>query len=427
MKQVTKNWLAILFFYLILVFLVNWNLYRYQQKKDNSYLIGVNRMELQIQRAEEETGQLAANLEVTWDLITGYDCISVDSSRKSISTFFNENRDKKQVIYTTERGYYKIFYQEKANSLFRVFLGVNGCFLLVLCLFVGWFLYIQREILKPMEQIVELPYELAKGNLTVPLKENKHKLFGRLLWGLDMLRQNLEDGRKRELALEKERKMFLLSLTHDIKTPLSVIKLNAQALQKNIYQDEEKKRQVAGSILQKADELWDYISSIIHSQREDFMEFTVDVGEVYTEELTKEMEQYYREKMNQMHIDFRCISKANCLIRADKERLIEVLQNITENAVKYGDGGVIELVGEKREEVYCFTITNTGCKLDEREVVHIFESFFRGSNVGTQEGSGLGLFICRKLVGMMEGEIFAKIVDFQGKTALKITVLVPYS
>jgi len=109
LKQVTKNWLAILFFYLILVFLVNWNLYRYQQKKDNSYLIGVNRMELQIQRAEEETGQLAANLEVTWDLITGYDCISVDSSRKSISTFFNENRDKKQVIYTTERGYYKNF------------------------------------------------------------------------------------------------------------------------------------------------------------------------------------------------------------------------------------------------------------------------------------------------------------------------------
>lgn len=427
MKQIRKNWLAMLLFYLILVCLVNWNLYHYQEKKDNSYLVGVNRLELQIQKLEEETGQLADSLEMQWDLITGYDCISVDSSRKDINTFFNEDRDKKQVIYTTQRGYYKILYEEKENNMFGVFLWMNSFLLLVFGLGVGWYIYIYQQIVKPMEQIVELPYELAKGNLTVPLKENKHKLFGRLLWGLDMLRQNLEDGKKRELALEKERKMFLLSLTHDIKTPLSVIKLNAQALQKNIYKDEGKKRQVAESILQKADELWEYISSIIHSQREDFMEFTVEVGDVYAGEITKEMEQYYQEKMDQMHIDFRCIAPSNCLIRADKERLIEVLQNITENAVKYGDGGVIDIVGEKRKDMYCFTITNTGCTLDEREVVHIFESFFRGSNVGAKEGSGLGLFICRKLVGMMEGEICAQIIDWRGKTALKVTVMLPYS
>lgn len=424
MKQIRKNWLAILLLYLILVCLVNRSLYHYRQKKDNSYLVGVNRLELQIQK-EEETGQLAADIDIQWDLITEYDCISADSSRAEISDFLNENRDRKQVIYTTERGYYKIFYEEKESNLFGVFLWMNSCFLLVFCLLAGCYIYIQQELLKPMQQIVELPYELAKGNLTVPLKENKHKFFGRLLWGLDMLRQHLEDGKKRELALEKERKMFLLSLTHDIKTPLSVIKLNAQALQKNIYKDEEKKRQVAESILKKADELWEYISSIIHSQREDFMEFTVEVGEVYTEEITREMEQYYREKVEQMHIEFQCMAKANCLIRADKERLIEVLQNITENAVKYGDGGDIELVGEKQESAYCFTVTNTGCNLDEREVVHIFDSFFRGSNVGAMEGSGLGLFICRKLVGMMEGEIFAQIVEWKGKTALKVTVVLP--
>ena len=427
MKQMQKKWLLLLVAYVILVFLVNWNLYHYQQKKDNSYLVGVNRLEIEIGRMEEKTGKIAENIEIQWDLIEGYDCISADSNRQEISSFLNENREKKQILYSTERAFYKIYYEDKTNNMFGVFLWVNACFLLVLVVLAGWYMYIQFEILKPMEKIAELPYELAKGNLTVPLKENKHKLFGRLIWGLDMLRQNLEDGKKRELALEKERKMFLLSLTHDIKTPLSVIKLNAQALQKNIYKDEEKKRQVAGSILQKADELWEYISSIIHSQREDFMEFTVEQGEVYTGEIAKEMELYYREKMEQMHIDFRCTVLKNCLIRADQERLIEVLQNITENAVKYGDGDAIELLGEKKESGYCFTIMNTGCNLDEREVVHIFDSFFRGSNVEGKEGSGLGLFICRKLVGMMEGEIFAQIVEWKGKAAMKVTVTLPYS
>lgn len=426
LKGIRKNWLAVLVLYLVLVCLVNWNLYRYENKRDTSYLVGVNRLEVQIQKTEEETRQLASDLDITWESITRYDCISVDSSSTEMQSFFN-SCDDKQMIYATERGYYKIYYEEKQSSMSSVFCAVNVCFFVILLLLWGWYIYIQREILKPMEQIVEFPYELAKGNLTVPLKENKHKLFGRLLWGLDMLRQHIEDGRKREMALEKERKMFLLSLTHDIKTPLSVIKLNAQALQKNIYKDEEKKRRVAESILQKTDELWEYISSIINSQREDFMEFTVEVGEVYTQEFTKEIEQYYHEKMEQMHIDFQCISQDNCLIRADKERLIEVLQNIVENAVKYGDGGAIHLIGKKQEEAYCFSVTNTGCNLDEREVVHIFDSFFRGSNVESQEGSGLGLFICRKLVGMMEGEIFAQIIEWEGEKALRVIAMVPYS
>ena len=427
MKNIRTKGILVLLVYLFLVCMVNWKLYHYQQKDDNSYLVSVNRLEAQINRTEEEKGKLATDIDIQWDMIKEYACISVDRSETEIRNFLNENRERKQIVYTTEQGYYKIFYEEKENSILGVLFWVNGCFLLVFFVMAGWYLYIQKEIIKPMEQIADLPYELVKGNLTVPLKENKHKLFGRLLWGLDMLRQNLEDGKKRELALEKERKMFLLSLTHDIKTPLSVINLNAQALQKNIYKDEEKKRHVAESILKKADELWEYISSFIHSQREDFMEFSVEMGEVYTEHIVKEMEQYYREKTKQMHIDFQCTAKTDCLIRADKDRLIEVLQNITENALKYGDGDAIELVGEKQESHFCYTVTNTGCNLDEREVVHIFDSFFRGSNAEGKVGSGLGLFICRKLVGMMEGEIYAQIIEWKGKPSLKVTVLLPYS
>ena len=84
-------------------------------------------------------------------------------------------------------------------------------------------------------------------------------------------------------------------------------------------------------------------------------------------------------------------------------------------------------MGEKQESHFCYTVTNTGCNLDEREVVHIFDSFFRGSNAEGKVGSGLGLFICRKLVGMMEGEIYAQIIEWKGKPSLKVTVLLPYS
>lgn len=63
------------------------------------------------------SGKLATGLDPKWDLLTGYDCISADSSRREISDFLNENWDRKQVLYSTERGYYKIFYEEKENDM----------------------------------------------------------------------------------------------------------------------------------------------------------------------------------------------------------------------------------------------------------------------------------------------------------------------
>ena len=61
------------------------------------------------------------------------------------------------------------------------------------------------------------------------------------------------------------------------------------------------------------------------------------------------------------------------------------------------------------EEENCrlVTVTNTGGSLDEEELLHIFDSFYRGSNSSKESGSGLGLYICRELMHKMDGEVFA--------------------
>ena len=76
----------------------------------------------------------------------------------------------------------------------------------------------------------EVSIELAKGNLSAHVKEDKNKFFGKFLWGIDMLRENLENNKEKELQLQKEKKTLILSISHDIKTPLSAIKLYAKAL-----------------------------------------------------------------------------------------------------------------------------------------------------------------------------------------------------
>lgn len=57
------------------------------------------------------------------------------------------------------------------------------------------------------------------------------------------------------------------------------------------------------------------------------------------------------------------------------------------------------------------TVTNTGCTLEEKELPQIFSSFHRGSNAENIQGNGLGLFICKRLMSLMNGEVYAEIKD----------------
>ena len=87
------------------------------------------------------------------------------------------------------------------------------------------------------------------------------------------------------------------------------------------------------------------------------------------------------------------------------------LEPIVENAIKYGDEKEIAIDFSREENSLLLSVSNTGCTLPDTELPHIFDSFWRGSNAGSNNGSGLGLYICKQLMNRMNGDIFAEIKD----------------
>lgn len=290
-------------------------------------------------------------------------------------------------------------------------LPMNLALLAVSLLVLGILLYVRQKILSPFERLTDVPFELSKGNLTVPIQENKSRFFGRFIWGIDLLRENMEQQKQRELALQKDKKTLLLSLSHDIKTPLSAIKLYSKALARGLYPDAVKQQEIAECINAKADEIEQYVSQIIRASKEDFLNLTVTVDEFYLSELVSKVTLYYRDKLETIKTDFQVEPFGNCLLKGDPERSIEVLQNIMENAIKYGDGSQIHIRFSEEDGCILIRVCNTGCTLPDMELPHIFDSFWRGSNADTHPGSGLGLYICRQLMHKMNGDIFAQIKD----------------
>ena len=215
---------------------------------------------------------------------------------------------------------------------------VNAVLGVMAILIITVLLYIKFAILMPFERLSGIPYELSKGNLAAPIKETKNRFFGKFLWGIDILRENIEQQKQRELEMQKEKKTLLLSLSHDIKTPLSAIKLYSAALSKNLYPDTEKQRKIAENISEKANEIESYVSQIIMASREDFLSLEVNMDEFYLSELIEKIAGYYREKLSLLKADFIIGEYKNCLLSGDLSRSVELLQNVMENSLKYGDG-----------------------------------------------------------------------------------------
>ena len=135
----------------------------------------------------------------------------------------------------------------------------------------------------------------------------------------------------------------------------------------------------------------------------------VRVTEFYLSELLNRVKTYYDGRYEIMRTQVAISDYKDVLISADIDRAEEVLQNLIENAFKYGTGNRIEVSTAREENCTLVNVKSFGNPVPARELPHVFDSFWRGTNAEGREGSGLGLYICRRLMLKMGGDIYAGI------------------
>ena len=398
---------------LLLIFLVT-NLSGMQMQKEQrmrEYRVEISRLQNEIEKSGGESIQ-TEEYQFIKKVIAKEDTESMET--------FLEGGNSDYVIRFINGTCYRVEYEASDTGNIKRAQQIWNTGMAVMALLItGILFFVRFRILRPFHILQEAPYELSKGNLSLGLKENKNRYFGKFVWGLNLLREHLEEQKEKELKLQKEKKTLILSISHDIKTPLSAIKLYARALSGNLYNTEEKLCEVAEGIQEKAIEIETFVAQITEASRSEILNMEVKQGEFYLDDLMKNLRDYYKEKLKLLQIEFEVGAFANTLVRGDLDRGIEVLQNMMENAIKYGDKQKITISVAEEEGCQLITVKNGGCQLPEQELPHIFDSFWRGSNVSRTEGSGLGLYICRQLMKKMDGDIFAVIEgDEIGVTAV---------
>lgn len=411
-----KKYRAILFMaaavYLLLAAGLYWEMHRQAKEQDMTYRVEINRyMEHILNRNslpdDKELDELAAR----GDYVQRISCLPAgETSWERIEEFYAPRNGMLSEIRPLGeedvKAYIRFDYICGKDNKIDILLS-EAALLLLFLLFFAILLYLERRILRPFREMSSLPYELSKGDLTRELKESEDRYFGKFLWGLGMLKDSLEYHKDQELKLARDKKMLLLSISHDIKTPVNAISLYAKAIERGIYETEGQRKEAAVHIQKKAAEINEFVKEIIRSSTEEVVAIEVKKGEFYLKELVARVKAAYREKCSIQKVRFTVQEFENCLLQGDVDRAYEAACNLMENAIKYGDGGCIEIAFGTEEDCSLFIVRNSGIPVEENEMPHLFESFFRGENAAGKKGNGLGLYICREIMRKCGGDIFA--------------------
>ncbi len=284
--------------------------------------------------------------------------------------------------------------------------------------------YVENRLVNPFERMKEFAGLVAEGKLDEPLMMDRSNIFGAFTESFDIMREELAESRKREVALQKKEKELVASLSHDLKTPITGIKLTTELLQAKLMRDGEAKGdngeilEKLGNISSKAEQIDALVGDLFASTLDDLGEFKVSL---------KDEESLVIGDIVRKYDDRGLVSAGEIpktLINVDTKRLGQVIGNIISNSYKYAETK-IDITYDILEEFLEMRIRDYGPGVPEDEMSLIANKFYRGKKWADskEEGSGLGLYIAKTLMEKMNGEM----LPANTEDGFCITLLIPLS
>lgn len=303
-------------------------------------------------------------------------------------------------------------YQQKQNGIFLAS-AISLTFIMLLLAAAG--IFIRSRVVLPFRRMKQFAENIAQGELDDPLIMEKHNMFGSFTESFDIMREELRSARRREDEMKLREKELTASLSHDIKTPVTGIKLICELLM--CKTDDPYIREKIDSINQKAER--------IHVLADDMLTSTLDeLGEMRVNCHDERSVVLHRLVIDHDTHRLAIEEKVpDCLINADVARLSQVIGNIISNSYKYA-GTEIRIKYAFQDHYLAMEISDLGGGVAEDEIDLLTVKYYRGkNNTDGKDGSGLGLYISSELMKRMNGNLSCA----QIKDGLSVTLLIPLS
>lgn len=275
-------------------------------------------------------------------------------------------------------------------------------------------IYISKKISKPIEVINENAKNIAKGNYDVELSKST-------ISEINELNETLNYTSRELSKTENLRKELMANVSHDLKTPLTMIKAYAELVRDLTYKDKKKREENLNVIISETDRLNLLVNDILDLSKYQANTIKLEYSEFDIDALISEIIKRYDiyKVRDKYKIEYKSCGKK--LVIADKKRIEQVLYNLINNALNYtGEDKLVtvELTDNKDDDKVLVEIKDTGKGIDKEEIELIWDKYYKVDKTYSriQIGTGIGLSIVKNILELHNTKYGVKSIKDNGTT-----------
>lgn len=286
------------------------------------------------------------------------------------------------------------------NSIFYTVL-ITGAVFIIIGLAISK--AVASYIAKPLRELEAYTVRIAKKNWTAPIQSDSEDEIGRLIVSMNDMQKELKHA-------DEEEKMFLQSISHDLKTPVMVIMSHAEAIIDGVYIESVEK--TAEIIKEEAVVLERKIKQLLYLNTLDYsLENNLEKEEVDLRKVVMHIVNRFEIINSKIEWD---LELEDITIISNEEKLKVAIENILENGLRYAESKIVVTL-KQEGEFAILDLYNDGPNIKPQHIDHIFKNFYKDKT----GNFGLGLAITKKIIDFFKGDIVAvnreKGVSFQIK------------
>lgn len=305
--------------------------------------------------------------------------------------------------------------------------AVNVIVLFSIIFFLMSFFIILFRIVYPIDLLKGVMVKLSSNDMSVELDKNRYQdeisdMIGAVQIFKDNTQKLIQSEQQIKLAMReatsanKAKSIFLARMSHELRTPLNAILGFANLLKKSSNINQNEKNNLI-TIKRSGEHLLNIINEILELSKIEAGKLEIVPKSFNFYELLEEIKSLFLFRCESKGLIFQveCSSSVPKIIKADEQRLRQILINLLGNSLKFTNGGKISLYIYAQNNKLFFEVKDSGIGIDKKDLKKIFKPFEQiKKDDYTQQGTGLGLSITKELISLMKGSIYVKSTPFVG-------------
>ncbi len=276
------------------------------------------------------------------------------------------------------------------NSIFSAIVAI------ILSIIIGFF--VSKKISRALKDTADMAQDIHFDTWDRPKGTN--------ITEINTIRESLESLNSRLKLKQKSRKAHIDELVHQTRTPLTVLKTHLEAIEDGIVEMNDEEISICQSQINNI--------SLIISNMSGIIDAASDIDELKVEsfELNQLIEQITSgliAQFSKKNITLEVISNQKIAMETDKYKFSQAIYNILINSYKYtNNGGSVKVSYQKDNQMIKIVIEDTGIGIEKKDIEKIFHAYYRSDSVKVSSGEGIGLYIVKKNINRIKGNISVK-------------------